>query len=185
MSPSSGHRPPAGLHQRGVDDVGKRRLAGTGQAGEEDGDALPAAAWVDTAQFLDDLRVAEPLGHVLAGQQQLAQLGLAQRHRLKSLGAGLFLGKEGLPGRYVVILWLWDDFDADVSGEVPQKLLCLVLAVKRSAPFCVPGGRGVVRTHKEVGAAVVSVDQRMPQGLPRPGHAHRQWQQRQGGHLQR
>jgi hypothetical protein len=186
-----GHRAAARLHQLGVDDLGERRLAGAGQAGEEQGEALPAARRVDLAQFAHHLGVAEPVRDVVAEGQVLLQLGVGVFVAVQALLLDLRDGQEAVLARHVALGLDGDHLDVQfvlVPGEqflggiggvealAPSPWLAVAVAARRRRV-------GVLGPHDQVRAAIVLVHDGVPQGLARAGHAHGQRQQRQGGQV--
>jgi hypothetical protein len=72
--------------------------------------------------------------------------------------------------------------DARLGRRLPQQILGRIGLVEALLD-AVHLGRGMVGADDEMAAAVVLAYERMPQGFPRPGHAHGQLQQAQHGCL--
>ena len=72
-----------------------------------------------------------------------------------------------------------DHFDADLFLMLAHQILGIIGAIEVFACRVLTRS-GVVATDDEMGAAVVLADKRVPNGLARPGHAHRKVQKRHG-----
>ncbi len=169
--------PVADLEQLDQQRIRDRRLARSRQPGEEDRDALLVARWIGSPQFADDLGVREPrrdLQTLLQAppefrtgdvQQRLVFAGLVDR---QVLGALLHVDHQ-LERHHR---------DVELFRVFHHDLLRVVRPVERLASRVVAGAR-VIAADDEVRAAVVLADDRVPQRLARPGHAHREVQQAQ------
>src|SRR5690606_26644500 len=69
------HRTAAHLHQLDHQCIGDRRLARTGEAGEEDGETLPGARGLAAAEFGDNLGEGEPLWDLQSLPQAAPEFG--------------------------------------------------------------------------------------------------------------
>ena len=149
-------------------------LPGAGEAGEEDGEALPVARRVGAAQLLDHLGEREPVRDLQPFLQAAAQLGAGEReHRLARLdlvlGARTGRGSASRPVRER------HHRDVELVLVLREQLLGGVGAVEGLAGAVVAGA-GMVAADDQVGAAVVLADDRVPERLARAGHAHGQRQ---------
>ncbi len=170
-----GHRPPAQLHQLDHQRLGQGALAGAGEAGEQDGDALAVAGREAPAQLFDDLGEREPLGHVDPLPEPAAELGAGEVHH-RLAGLDLVAGDVLAALLDVDHLAERDHRDPQLRRQFTQQLLRGVRRIDRGA-VAVGAGTGMIAADDEVGAAVVLADDRVPDGLARSGHPHRQREQ--------
>ena len=145
-------------------------FAGVGVAGHEDGETLLAGERVLLAKYLDDLRVGEPLGDLLAGLEAVTQLCTGNVHGLCTLG-DLVLGPVLVLAGEVNHLLELDHADANLLLVLGDEVLGIVGAVVVLAVL-VLAGTGVVTADDEVCAAVVLADNGVPESLTRTTHAH-------------
>ena len=192
-----GHGPAAGLHQLGVDDLGEGGLARTGQAGEEQGEALPAARREHAAQFAHHLGVAEPFRDVVSQREVALQLCVGVFAAVQSFLLDPGDRQETVLARYVALCLDREHLDLQFLLVLAQQFLGGVRRVEISTSLtptlsrrergfsaCSWRGRiGVLGTHDQVGTAIVLVHDGVPQGFARAGHAHGQGQQRQRGQV--
>ena len=152
-------------------------LPAPGQSGEQHREALPAARREGAAQLLRDLGEGEPVRDLEPEREAAPELGAAQRERPVPVRdpAG---GQGALRLLRIHDLLERDHRDAELVLVLGHQRLRVIGPVEGAAVAAGAGG-GVVASDDEVGAAVVPAHDRVPEGLARPGHAHREIEQAQ------
>ncbi len=172
-----GHRPAAHLEQLHHEGVGDRRLARAREARHEYCEALLVPGPMGLAKLADDVWVREPFRDLSPIGQTIAELAAGNRE-----GSGVF---RNLVDRLIGVIVRdvhhhleGDHLDPDLLLMLSEQLLSVVRPVEGLVGG-IRAGPGVIAADDEVGAAVVLADDRVPQRLARPAHAHRQRQQAQ------
>lgn len=168
------------LVEGGLEGAGDLVLAAVLVTSHEYGETLLAGQRVLLAEDLDDLRVGEPLGNLLAGLETVAKLGTGDVHGLCAL--------RDLVGGHVLVLAGDVDHLLELDHLDTKLLLVLldeVLGVVRAVvvlAVLVLTGTSVVTTDNEVGRTVVLADDGVPEGLARTTHAHGEGKESESGH---
>ena len=166
------------LEQHGDERVGGGRLAAAAQPGEPHADPLSVARRVRLAEDARHLRPREPLRQRHAGVEVLiAHLGAGDRRRADARGHPRDLLVAVLVGQ-VRQLAERHHAHSELVGVLGHQLLGVIGPVEGLAGGIV-AGPGVIAADDEVVGAVVAQDDRVPEGLAGPGHAHGQRQQRE------
>src|SRR5207247_192043 len=136
--------------------VGDRRLAGTGEAGEEDREALLTTRRVGAAQLGGHLAGGEPVRYLPALCKAASELGARNRQHTSSSG-NLLLWQVGPLVLQVEHLSERQDLHAELRAVAVKELLRVVQRVERTTTR-VAAGAGMVSADDEVCGAVVSSD---------------------------
>ena len=166
MSPSSSVTGrPALLEQLRKQNAGDRRLAGAGQAGEKDREALVRPGRVAPAKLRRHLGEREPRRDITALRQALAQLGARYVEHPRA-------GGDLVDGHVLVAVLDVDHLlerhhpDAQLAGVLAEQRLGVVGAVEGLAGRVVARA-GVVAADDEMAGPVVLADDGVPDRLSR------------------
>ena len=172
------HRTTASLQQFGHHRVGDGGFARARETGEKQGEALLIPWRMGLAQLLHHVGIGEPFVDLQPLTQATAQfsagnvqLGLVLAHLVDGHVLGALLHVNHGLERY--------HFDTDLVGVLGHHLLRIVWAVEILA-LRVLARSGVVTADDEVGTAMVTPDQSVPQRFTWASHPHGQVQQRHG-----
>ncbi len=173
------HRARTDLVELDQQRIGDGGLAGTRQTGKEDGETLFRTRRVAALQLRDHFRKREPFRNVQPLAQPPTQFGagnIQHGFTFAHLVAGHILGALAHIHHHLERHHL----DTQFIGVFVHQPLCLERIVERLI-VAVVAGPGVVTTDNKVAAAEVLADQRVPQRLAWPAHAHGQRQQAEHG----
>jgi hypothetical protein len=168
------------LVESGLESTSDLVLSAVLVTSHEDCETLLGRERVLLTEDLDDLRVGEPLGDLLAGAETVAELSAGDVE-----GAGV-LG-DLVDGEVLVRV---GEVDHGLElDHLDTKLLLVLLdedlSIIRTVvvlTLLVLTGTGVVTTDDEVGSTVVLSDNGMPESLTGTTHAHSKGKEGEGGH---
>ena len=176
-----GHRTAAHLHELDHQRIGNRRLPGAREPREEHRESLPMPRRVRAAQLGDHGRKRKPLRYVETVAQAPPQLRARDVERARVL-VDLVLGQVLRLVLDVHHVLERHHRDVELGLELLHEPLRVVRTIERLAVASRPGA-SVIAANDEVRAAIVLADDRVPDGLARSAHSHRERQQAQGRRL--
>jgi hypothetical protein len=168
------------LVESGLESTGNLVLSTVLVTGHEDSETLLGREGVLLAKNLDNLRVREPLGDVLAGSETVSELSTGDVEgagTLRDLVDGKVLIRVGQVDHGLEL----DHLNAKLLLMLLDEDLSIIRTVVVLA-LLVLTGTGVVTANNEVGSTVVLADDGVPESLTGTTHSHGEGQKSESGH---